>query len=165
MTTQLNEKFTVFYGGVFSQWTRATFVVDGVTFNCTEQYMMYKKALMFGDYNIAEEIMHTEHPRDQKALGREVSGFENELWEAHCIKIVRDGNYAKFTQNKDLLAEMAATVGTELVEASPVDKIWGIGLAPDDPKAHNRGHWKGKNWLGIALTQVREQLIDEGVIK
>ena len=117
MTTQINEKFTLFWNGPFSQWAPSTFVVDGVTFNCCEQYMMYKKALMFGDYEIAEQIMETDHPRDQKALGREVSGFDRELWEEHCIKIVRDGNYAKFTQNEDLLEELKAMVGTELVEA------------------------------------------------
>src|SRR5206468_4265378 len=105
---------------------------------CAEQYMMHRKALLFGDAEIAAEILEADHPRAHKALGRKVRGFDDAKWRREREAIVLAGNRAKFTQNEDLRAHLLATRGTELVEASPHDRIWGIGLAASNPRASDR---------------------------
>ena len=152
------EKFTFFWSGPFSQWESSVFKIDGVKFVTAEQYMMYKKALLFHDYKTCGKIMRTSEPREQKAYGREVKNFNRDVWNKHCKGFVYEANYAKFTQNQDLLKKLLATGGTTLVEASPYDKIWGIGLKESDPKAKSRDTWEGKNWLGEVLTDVRDNI-------
>jgi ribA/ribD-fused uncharacterized protein len=154
------EKFTLFWNGPFSQWLPSKFVIDGVEYNCCEQYMMAQKAIMFDDGVSLKEIMDADHPRDQKKLGRKVKNFSPEKWNHYAQQIVYDGNMAKFTQNPDLLKDLFATKGTTLVEASPYDKIWGIGMGANDPDAQNRDTWNGTNWLGEAITKVRETLLN-----
>src|SRR5262245_20959975 len=129
-------EFTFFFteASPFSQWHRCRFVVDGVTFNCAEQFMMHGKAMLFGDTATAADVLAADHPRTQKALGRKVKPFDNVVWERERVTIVKAGNRAKFTQNPELLATLLATKGTTLVEASPFDKIWGIGLGANDPR-------------------------------
>jgi len=158
METKQKEEFAFFWGGTFSQWAKSVFVIDGVTFTHCEQYMMYKKALMFNDYDMAKAIMEADHPREQKALGRKVKGFDKETWEKYCKDIVYDGNVAKSTQNPDMLEELKLTGDKTIVESSPKDFIWGIGLAADDPRAQDRSQWKGTNWLGEAIQRVREDI-------
>lgn len=155
------EQFTFFWKSAspFSQWHFAKFKIDGITFNCTEQYMMYKKAMLFDDVDIAQQVLDTQMPVDQKRLGRKVKNFNKEVWENNCKEIVYEGNYAKFTQNKHLKEKLLSTSGTTLVEASPYDDIWGIRLSADNPKAKDRSQWQGKNWLGEILTQLREDII------
>jgi ribA/ribD-fused uncharacterized protein len=152
----MSEKFTFFWSGPFSQWHRCKFTVDGVEYNCAEQYMMHQKALFFGDKETAKKILETTSPKAQKALGRQVTPFDQGKWEGVARDVVLRGNLAKFKQNPDLLEKLLATKGTTLVEASPYDKIWGIGLKEDDPKAQDRATWRGKNWLGQVLTAARE---------
>ncbi|OJJ20387.1 GTP cyclohydrolase [marine bacterium AO1-C] len=156
------ENFTFFWEtrSPFSQWHPSDFTLDNITFNCAEQYMMYKKATLFEDEQIAEQILLTKKPRDQKELGRRVRNFDSETWNNHCKQIVYEANHAKFTQNEVLKEALLATVGTELVEASPYDKIWGIGLTADDPAAQDRSKWQGTNWLGEILTQVRDDILN-----
>ncbi|NDI35490.1 NADAR family protein [Chengkuizengella sediminis] len=155
------EKFTFFWrtASPFSQWHKCNFIVDQILFNCTEQYMMFMKAKLFEDHLIAEKILKSSSPSDQKKLGRKVKNFDQEIWESNCKKIVYDGNFAKFTQNKQLKQKLLETKGTTIVEASPVDPIWGVGLSEDNPKILNRKTWKGTNWLGEILTQIREDMI------
>ena len=155
------EKFTFFWEtrSPFSQWHPSDFTLEGIQFNCAEQYMMYKKAQLFEDKQIAEQILLTKKPRDQKALGRRVRNFDSDTWNNHCKQIVYEANHAKFTQNEALKEALLATTGTELVEASPYDKIWGIGLTAEDPDAQDRSKWQGTNWLGEILTQVREDIL------
>lgn len=153
--------YTFFYSGPFSQWHRCRFTVDGVEYCSAEQYMMHQKALLFGDGEIAEQIMQATHPRVQKALGRKVRNFDADRWTAVCRDIVYRGNYAKFSQNEDKKAALLATTGT-LVEASPYDRIWGIGLGADDPRRLDPKTWKGTNWLGEVLTKVRDDLAGGG---
>jgi ribA/ribD-fused uncharacterized protein len=143
----------------FSQWYRCTFAVEGKTFGCAEQYMMYGKAQLFGDAEIAAEILAADHPRQHKALGRKVKRFDDAVWRRQREAIVRTGNHAKFTQNPELHALLVATRGTTLVEASPYDKIWGIGLAASDPRATDATRWKGQNLLGKILTALRDELL------
>ena len=142
----------------FSQWYRCTFVVDGRTFGCAEQFMMHGKAMLFADPETAAKIVAADHPRDHKALGRKVHGFDDKAWRDARERIVKDGNRAKFTQNAELLALLLATRGTTLVEASPFDKIWGIGLAATDPRANDPAKWRGGNLLGKILTELRDEL-------
>jgi ribA/ribD-fused uncharacterized protein len=153
------EKFTFFWGGEFSQWYPSRFMIGGVIYNCAEQYMMAKKADLFGDHEMWEKIMNSTSPREQKALGRGIANFNPEVWNANCKQFVKEANIAKFTQNNNLYDVLMSTVGTTLVEASPEDKIWGIGLAHDDPRAQNRATWEGTNWLGEIITEVRDELI------
>lgn len=155
-------KYTFFYGGPFSQWACSNFVIDGVTYNTAEKFMMAQKSLVFGDHDIFNEIMKTNDPSEQKALGRKIKNFDKDVWEAKCKEIVYNGNYAKFTQNKSFYEALMATGDTELVEASPVDKIWGIGLSENDLRAQDKSQWQGTNWLGEIITQVREDLKKEG---
>lgn len=157
------EKFTFFYRteSPFSQWHPAVFEIEGIRFTCAEQYMMYRKAKLFQDEEIAAKILTARTPREQKELGRAVRHFDCDEWERNCKRFVYDGNYAKFTQNQHLLEKLLATQGTTLVEASPTDRIWGVGLREDDPRIRNRTTWRGTNWLGEILTQVRDDLLSE----
>lgn len=160
------ERFTFFWGdkSPFSQWYPCEFFsATNSRFNCAEQYMMLAKAKLFNDEEIAKKIMETDSPKEQKALGHKVKGFDQAKWEEYAQIVVRQGNYYKFTQNPDLWLMLKATEGTTLVEASPYDRLWGIGLAEDDPRAHNRETWLGKNWLGEVLTELRDTLIKNGM--
>lgn len=159
--TTAMEKFTFFWTNAspFSNWHKASFELNGIQYNCTEQHMMHQKALLFKDEPIAQQILSTSDQKQQKALGRKVKNFDPTIWNANCKRIVYEGNEAKFKQNEHLLTELLATQGTTLVEASPYDTIWGIGLSKDNPKAQNRQTWRGKNWLGEVLTQLREDII------
>lgn len=144
-----------FYGErPFSQWgcDKDQFIADGQAFNCCEQYMMYHKAMLFGDTDTAKRIMEATHPKDQKALGRLVSNFNPKLWDTHNMKIVTMGNIYKFSQNEHYKARLMQVFndGNYFVEASPYDKIWGIGISVDDAKQGVK--WKGDNLLGKALT-------------
>ncbi|XP_074641948.1 protein irg-1-like [Tubulanus polymorphus] len=157
------EKFTFFWGAndVFSQWYQCSFEIDGIRYNCAEQYMMHQKAVMFGDEEKSAEILEASHPRDQKRMGREVRNFDGNEWNTKCRDVVIEGNYAKFTQNKDLKEKILETTGSLLVEASPRDCIWGIGLGAKNPKALCKSTWRGKNLLGYCLTTVRDRILSE----
>lgn len=155
-------KYTFFYKtrSPFSNWHPSIFEDEnGIEYNCSEQYMMYQKALLFGDKDILAEILDTPDPREQKALGRKIKGFDSKIWEANAKRIVYEGCKLKFEQNPHLLNKLLDTEGTLLVEASPYDKIWGIGLGEDDPRIQDPKNWQGTNWLGEVLTDLRENLI------
>jgi ribA/ribD-fused uncharacterized protein len=153
------EAFTFFWKHRLSQWHPARFVVGGIAFNCAEQYMMYAKAMLFGDRDAGERILVAESPREQQAIGRTVRGFDESVWMLFREGIVFAGNYARFDQNADQRELLFATRGTTLVEASPHDRVWGIGLLADDPRASIRAEWQGLNLLGEDLTRVRETLL------
>ncbi|GAA5079144.1 NADAR family protein [Nocardia iowensis] len=141
-----------------SQWWLASFTVDGNTFASAEHYMMWGKAVLFGDKENAERVLAAETPKAAKALGREVRGFDGKVWSAHRYEIVVRGNVAKFGQHAELLEYLLGTGERVLVEASPVDRVWGIGLAADDPRAEDPARWQGLNLLGFALMEARAQL-------
>jgi ribA/ribD-fused uncharacterized protein len=143
---------------VYSQWTPARFTVDGVGYGCAEQFMMAEKARLFGDHESRGRILATSSPKAQKALGRKVSGWDEALWDREKLAIVVAGNLAKFSQNPDMLALLLATGDKQLVEASPYDRVWGIGLRADDARVYDRSQWRGENLLGEALVQVRARL-------
>lgn len=140
----------------FSQWYNAPFVVDDVPYPTAEHYVMAQKAKLFGDTAIFEQIIHANHPKQAKDLGRKVANFDEKVWNEHRFDIVVKGNFAKFSQHDALKAFLLGTGNRVLVEASPVDKIWGVGLAKDDEKIDNPLNWNGLNLLGFALMVVRE---------
>jgi len=157
------EEFVFFWGGICSQWYSSWFEIDGQKYSCAEQYMMYKKALLFEDEDVANAIMRTQNPMEQKALGRKVRGFNKDKWEEVCREYVYEANYAKFTQNPDLLFELVSYGDRDIVEASPEDPIWGIGMHETNPDIFDRTKWKGTNWLGEAIMRVRDTLKVEKV--
>jgi adenine phosphoribosyltransferase len=124
--------------------------------------MMAKKAMLFNDVESYNMIMYADNPRDQKAFGRRVKGFDKDKWEAVCREYVYEGNYAKFTQNPKMCEELLSSGNLEIVEASPEDKIWGIGLHESDPRVHDKSQWQGTNWLGEAIMRVRTELNNSG---
>ena len=142
----------------FSQWYDCYFEVDGIQYHTTEQYMMASKARLFGDEEVLLEIMESYHPHDYKKLGRKVRGFVPEPWDAEKYDIVVAGNKAKFSQNADIREFLLSTGDAILVEASPYDKIWGIGLDRETAMKGSVEQWQGENLLGCALMEVRDWL-------
>ncbi|HWN70988.1 MAG TPA: NADAR family protein [Haliangium sp.] len=144
-----------------SQWYPARFSLDGQTYATAEHWMMAEKARLFEDHETRQRILAAATPAEAKDLGRAVRGFENEAWDRARHEIVFRGNLAKFTQNPEPWRFLLGTVGQVLVEASPVDRIWGIGLAQDDPRAADPTQWRGLNLLGFVLMAVRDALDQE----
>lgn len=161
---KVTDKYVFFWNGVFSQWYPSTFTAEGYIYNTAEQYMMHQKALLFGDNEIAEKIMQASRPDEQKALGRQVKNFNPTTWSKACLSIVCKGNYFKFTQNKGLQAQLLATGGRILVEASPYDQVWGIGMGEDEVGIEDPTEWKGQNLLGWALMLTRQEIRGGSVI-
>ena len=153
-----------FWGGPYSQWFKSPFTENGKIFPTAEHYMMYHKALLF-DPSKADQVFNIKDPKQVKALGRSLKNFNKDVWDANCMKIVTQGNYLKFTQNKTLLKQMLSDNPKMLVEASPVDTIWGVGLHFDDPLILNKANWRGENKLGQCLVQAREQIKKEKALK
>ncbi|WP_433824423.1 NADAR family protein [Actinoplanes sp. CA-015351] len=144
--------------GCLSQWSAESFTVDGRRFSTAEHYMMWRKATLFGDEDTAERILAAPHPKAAKDLGGRATGFDQQTWNEHRFAVVVDGNLAKFTQHPALGAYLRGTGRRVLVEASPMDRIWGIGLARDDERAADPRRWRGLNLLGFALMEVRDRL-------
>ncbi|EAK8929647.1 NADAR family protein [Listeria monocytogenes] len=142
----------------FSQWWICSFKVDGVEYNCAEQFMMAEKAKLFNDMEMREKILAAKHPKQAKDFGRLISGFQEDIWLKNRFNIVMHANQAKFSQNEELKNFLMQTKNRILVEASPVDKIWGIGMAADNKNVENPLYWKGLNLLGFALMAVRDEL-------
>lgn len=163
-TSKFNEIFTFFWrpqdvNGCFSQWYSSKFVIDGKTYTSAEQWMMASKAAYFNDGVTYAKIMATNNPSAQRSLGRDVKPFVEADWNSVVKQIVYKGNNSKFTQNHDLWKKLIETQGTTLVEASPSDNKWGIGLKSSDPRALNRKTWLGTNWLGEVLNKLRDDII------
>ena len=153
--------------GFLGQWYPSPFTTQSplspsetVTFPNCETYMMFHKAILFDDAEVAQEILEAgEDPKMVKALGRKVKGFDATIWDERKFGIVVDGNREKFGQNGDLRELLVKTEGRELIEASPLDRIWGIGFGKTNAmKMQNKRRW-GKNLLGKALMQVRDELV------
>jgi ribA/ribD-fused uncharacterized protein len=141
-----------------SQWYPAPFEVDGVRFPTAEHFMMVGKARLFGDDEAERHILDAPKPDRAKGLGRRVRGFDEERWASERYGIVVAGNLAKFGQQPPLREFLLATGDRVLVEASPYDQVWGIGLAAGAPDAASPSRWRGANLLGFALMEVRAQL-------
>jgi ribA/ribD-fused uncharacterized protein len=158
---KITDKYVFFWNGIYSQWYPSKFTFEGVspTFNCAEQYMMFRKAMMFKDTHHARIIMETDDPQVQKKAGRLVQNFDQTKWDEVCQDVVFATNLAKFSQNPKLKEQLLIDgKGREFVEASPYDKIWGIGMGESNPFIEDKKKWCGKNYLGIAITKVYEVL-------
>ncbi|WP_425527983.1 NADAR family protein [Yinghuangia seranimata] len=141
-----------------SQWAPTPFTVDGVTYATAEHWMMAGKARLFGDAAAERRAVDAPHPKAAKAVGRQVRGFDERTWCDARFELVVAGNVAKFGQHPELRAFLLGTGGRVLVEASPLDRIWGIGLAAQDERAPRPDQWRGLNLLGFALMEARARL-------
>ncbi|MGF1426022.1 NADAR family protein [Kitasatospora sp. LaBMicrA B282] len=144
--------------GSLSQWWPSRFTVDGVDYGSAEHWMMAHKARLFGDAETEARILLARTPAEAKKLGRLVRGFDEERWAAARFDLVVAGNVAKFGQDEALRDYLLGTGTRVLVEASPVDRVWGIGLAAHDPGADDPDRWRGLNLLGFALMAARAEL-------
>ncbi len=164
-----NNKFLFFWGHqpskdriitktCFSQWWESAFVLDGIEYKTAEHWMMAKKAQLFNDETYFEKIIDAKSPAEAKKLSREVQNYNENIWLENRYQIVKEGNFHKFSQHNDLKEFLLNTKERILVEASPVDAIWGIGLASDHNDANYPEKWKGLNLLGFALMEVRDEL-------
>lgn len=142
----------------FSQWFPAEFQEDGILYKTAEHYMMAGKARLFDDHEILEQVINSETLDQVKKLGRKVNNFDPQLWDEYKYDIVKQGNLLKFSQHEALKEFLLSTENQVLVEASPYDTIWGIGMLETNPKAINPSEWSGENLLGFALMEVREEL-------
>lgn len=142
----------------FSQWYPAPFVVDGITYPTAEHWMMAGKAKLFGDEAALRAVLEAPHPGAAKAVGRTVREFDEDVWRRHRFELVVDGSIHKFTAHPGLQEFLLATRSRVLVEASPVDPVWGIGLSANDDAATDPARWAGSNLLGFALMAAREHL-------
>ena len=143
---------------MLSPWWPATFFVDGRAYATAEHYMMAQNAELFGDRDILDAILAATAPSQAKKLGRLVKNYDDERWIAYRFDVAVRGNLAKFGQNPELRDWLLATGETVLVEASPVDSIWGIGLAADDKRAGEPHALPGLNLLGFALMKARQSV-------
>ncbi|MFI6934490.1 NADAR family protein [Streptomyces sp. NPDC050287] len=141
-----------------SQWWPSPFTVDGVTYATAEHWMMARKARLFEDAEAERRVLAAGHPAEAKKAGRQVRGFDQAVWERERFGIVVEGNVHKFASDPELREFLLNTGERILVEASPVDLVWGIGLAADDPAAQDPERWRGPNLLGFALIKARERL-------
>jgi hypothetical protein len=141
-----------------SQWWPSSFTVEGDRYATAEHFMMAQKARLFCDRDVFARILAAPHPAEAKKLGRQVKGFDERAWREHRFDVVVRGNLGKFSQSRRLGQFLLATDGDVLVEASPTDRVWGIGLAAGDPRSNRPELWRGLNLLGFALTEVRDRL-------
>lgn len=166
-----NSDFVFFWGhtnrgegltkACLSQWFPCFFVVDGQYYNCTEQYMMAEKARIFGDEEIRQQILAEYSQLAMKKLGRKVRNYDDVTWKEKRFDVVVKGNIAKFSQNEKLQNFLLSTGEKILVEASPKDTVWGIGLDESSPEAIQPSKWNGENLLGFALMEVRDILSEK----
>ncbi len=145
-----------------SQWWPSPFVVDGVAYATAEHWMMAGKARLFGDAEAERRVLAAEHPAEAKKAGRLVRDFDEAVWKRERFRLVVEGSVHKFAADADLGMFLLGTGERVLVEASPVDRIWGIGLAADDEAASHPERWRGLNLLGFALMEARERLAGAG---
>lgn len=161
------DRYVFFWKNPFSQQYVSEFTcisvvdedMDIKTYNCVEQFLMSEKALLFEDKESFDKIMESKSPKVQKELGRNVRGFKNKKWNHMRVKISLAGNMAKFTQNPNLRQDLLNTGTNMIVEASPSDDIWGIGIGIQDPKIGQPKRWKGHNLLGKVLMETRKRII------
>ena len=157
----MNDNYVFFYrtSSPFSNWYPTKYTYNEIEFNCSEQGVMWNKAILFNDYENAKKILkciETEQHK-MKKLGRLVKNFDNDIWNANKINIYKNHCREKFKQNEYLKQELMNTKGKILVETSPTDKIWGIGMNEKQARQTNPKEWKGLNLLGRILTDIREE--------
>ena len=153
-----NDKYFFFWKHRLSQWHIVDFTLDSYTYNCCEQSMMHRKALLMKDFETAEVIMQEKNPAVHQKLGRQIKNFNQETWDRFKYNIVLDGNRARFAQSRGCRELLLATGDKEICESSPYELVWGCGLSQDDTLILDKSNWRGQNLLGKVLTQVREEI-------
>ena len=166
---RITDKHVFFWGDWPSNWYKAEFdaevMINGEKekkhFFNSEQYFMFIKAVVFGDIETAEKILKTKDPKKAKALGREVKNYDDKVWNEMRYKVMVDANKAKYSQNKPLASLLTSEEfnGKGFCEASPLDSVWGVKMAENDPLIDDEANWKGTNLLGKALDETREWLL------
>jgi len=155
-------EYAFFWNGPFSQWFKFNFEASGIKFNSAEQYMMYHKAQLFGDHQMAKKILESSNQARIKEYGRRVKGFDETVWNEHKFQIVKAGNIFKFREifkDKEFAEAFEKQIGERLfVEASPYDKIWGVGLHWSDNRILDKSKWLGQNLLGKAIDEALVEL-------
>ena len=145
--------------GCFSNWYAAEFEYAGKKYANSEQFMMYQKAMVFSQYDLADQIMATNDPQECKNLGKTTfSNWDGDFWDKVSYPIVKRGVKAKFVQNPDIRRELLMTENALLAECSKNDTKWGIGIDIEDDRRFNVSEWNGKNYLGRILMEVRDEL-------
>lgn len=144
-----------------SNWEHSPFKIDNIQYNCVEQYMMAEKARLFNDNETLNKILATENPREQKALGRKVKNFTDKEWNKVRFDVVLKATLEKYRQNPKLQELLLAIGDLYFVEASPMDKVWGIGMSETDPNICDKNNWKGLNLLGQVINKARDILRKE----
>lgn len=153
-----DEEFIFFYGkdAILSNYFPSKFIFEGIEFNCAEQYYHYRKADFFNDENKKQLILKETNPITQRRIGAIVCGYDDEAWHKICYEVMKQGLICKFDQNKELREYLTDTNNSTLVEASPTDLRWGIGMALYDKDLLDKAKWKGRNLLGKILMEIRE---------
>lgn len=151
-------QYFFFWNGPFSNWDHSPFTIDGIDFNCGEQYMMYHKSLTCGDIQTAVEVMMTKSPSEQKKLGRQIKNYDEALWSEKRQDIVKAGLKEKFLQNSRHMKFLKKHKGKRIVEASPEDRVWGIGYASHNAM-ENIDDW-GTDILGKIITELSLEITD-----
>ena len=161
--TNVTDKYVAFWGGVFSNFYPCNIEAEGHSFKSSEQYFMWQKATYFMDDVIAQAILDAKTPSQAKQLGRRVSGYDDETWAKVRLHAMFNAVYLKFSQNDELKKIIISDdlKGKHVVEGSPIDKIWGVGVKWDDPAIADEKNWQGENLLGLVLDNVRIALLQE----
>ncbi len=154
----VKDNYCFFLKGELSQWWKSPFTFNTISYINCEQWMMYNKAILFGDFEIANKILKSSSPSEHKQLGRMVKNFNPKIWDENKYNIVSIGNMMKFDNNPNLKEILISTRPYKLVEANGKDNIWGIGKYIDNPTIMNTNEW-GQNLLGNILTEIRDRYI------
>lgn len=156
----VTDKHVLFWGSIFSNFAPAPFTVDGIQFYNSEQYFMYQKAKVFNDDETAKLIVKVgKNPKEAKRLGRMVKNYDDNVWNDIRFDAMYNAIKLKFDNNEPLKKELMSYNDKTFVEASPIDRIWGIGMSEDNPDADDESKWKGQNLLGKALTKLRDEYL------
>jgi len=159
----MNDNYLFFWDGECSQWYPSNFEEFGERFNCAEQFMMAAKSKVFVDNKAYNDIMASNDPYEQKTIGRTVHGFNAETWDKVSRDYVTLANYNKFTQDHALAMYLTENADRYFVEASPYDRIWGIGHRENDPLVHDKDNWRGTNWLGECINRARDIIVENRI--
>ena len=161
---RITDTHIYFWNGIYSQWSRSPFMENNIEYPNAEFYMMYHKARVFNATDIQKKMIEVKNnPKAVKALGRQIKNFSDSVWDKHKMEVVERASFLKFTQNPDLLRQMINDKDKILVEASPVDKIWGIGLHYNDDKVLDESKWNGQNLLGKCIMKARNEIINKEI--
>lgn len=161
---RITDDYIFFYKDWLSNFQRTYFEYKDHEFTSTEQAFMYMKAMFFQDYESAINILDSKTPNDARLLGRKVKGYDDKKWSEVRYKIFYDLNLIKYTTDMKLQRMLLDPKfdGKIFVEASPIDRIWGIGISEDKDPEYKEHEW-GRNFLGKIITNIRNRIINDKI--